>query len=274
MFFKENYQVLDDKIDRLHQDISAIYNVISYGSDNSWEAVFELMDEIQNDFKSVRYPTKSARQNAWENFCEARNDAYSKKRSRLQSLSRDHKGELLDMLGLLDYSPLIDGLEIALYKEIEEKKQEMIERGRQVNKAAKHFKSVKHEMTREHKDAVHERIVDIRESHNLFWEHYYGRKAELQEEQEEKSTEARQRVDDRIEANEEKLEKAESALIKLKSHIDQLEDLIEGAWNDDFRERQEGYLDEAEAKKDDIEAYIKKLKIWIDEDRDRLRNWN
>ena len=287
---KKEFEDLNTKIEQLGQDIDLACSMIAIHREKQWEAIFELMKEIKEDFAKVRYPNKAERDRAWQVFFDLRQDAHEKRQSQFQYKSREHHDELLNMLGGLDYWPLRDGLEIAFVKSLREMKDEMTERGQKVTEAGRHFKSVKHEMIGEHKAEIHNKIIEIRESHEIFWDHYKVKKAELTElweerqrvkeqrkrdfeERQERKELAKRNLELNIENNKERLEKAENALSKMQSHREELQDKLDSAYNDNFRERCEGWIDELDTKIDDVENQIKRLERWIEEGEDRLRNW-
>ena len=46
---------------------------------------------------------------------------------------------------------------------------------------------------------------------------------------------------------------------------------MSSAWSDGYRERVEGWIDEEEHAIDDIEAQIRQVEDWLEEDRSKLR---
>lgn len=74
-----------------------------------------------------------------------------------------------------------------------------------------------------------------------------------------------------LDTNYERHRKATQTLERLKDHRDKLQNDIDPAWNDDFRDRAYEWLSETEDKISDIEDFIAKLEDWISEDEDKLR---
>jgi hypothetical protein len=283
-FFPDGYEKLNDKISELQQEVDGLkYTILTSHITDSWETIIDLMNEIQDDFKSVRYPTRQDRENAWQHFFELRQEIYRKKNQRYEDTSKNHKDTLFDMLGGLEYWQLREGLRQMFFTELNVIKAEVIENGKKLNEAGKYFSSVKHEMTGDDKVEVFNKIKEIRESHDEFWGNFKDRSQELNEakedrkrdyeERQERKERAKNSLIENIENNREKLEKAERALTKQESHRDDLEEKLESAYSDGFRERCEGWLDECNDKINDIESYIDKLKGWIEDGEDRLRNW-
>jgi DNA repair exonuclease SbcCD ATPase subunit len=281
-FFKKEYEQLDEKISELEKKLNGLkYNLWEPHIRQDWEEIFELMKEIQEDFNSTHYPTKQLRESAWSSFCETRNEAYEKKRERNERVSDQHKDNLLDKLGGLEYWTFRDGLRLMFFTELNELKAEVIEKGRKTTAIANEFSALKREMNRDDKDEVFNRIKEIRDSHDEFFEQYNFRSSELREEREEKQREyqersqlAKDKVLENTELNREKLEKAEDALERMERAKSDLEDKIDKAYSDNYRERHQEWLDELEDKIADKERYIQRLKEWIEEGEDKLRNWN
>ncbi|MCR8559303.1 hypothetical protein KXD93_16720 [Mucilaginibacter sp. BJC16-A38] len=284
-FFREGYEKLNDKISELREEVNGLkYTLLTSHIVNSWETIGDLMKEIQEDFKSVRYPTRQDRDSAWQEFFELRQEIFLKKNQRFEHVSGNHKDMLFDMLGGLEYWQLREGLRQMFFTELNVIKAEVIENGKKLNEAGKYFSSVKHEMTGDDKSTVFNKIKEIRESHDEFWTNFKDRSQELHEakedrrkdyeERQERKERAKNSLIENIENNREKLEKAEHALAKQELHRDDLEEKLESAYSDSFRERCDGWLDECKEKISDIESYIDKLKSWIYDGEDRLRNWD
>ena len=285
LFFKDDYEKLNDKISDLRKEIDTIQYVIwSPHLTDSWETIDELMKQIQENFKTVRYPTKQGREYAWQGFFELKQKIYVKKNERFEYVSKNHKGTLFDMLGGLEYWGLREGIRQMFFTELNEIKKEVIENSKKLNEVAQHFSSIKNEITSDHKVEIFNKIKEIRESHDEFWGEYKDRSQELYEakeerkrdyqERQERKEKAKQSLIENIENNKEKLDKAERTLLNQELHRDDLEKKIESAYSNSFRERCEGWLDECNEKISDIESYIDRLKNWIEDGEDRLRKWN
>jgi len=275
VFFRDDHEKLNDKISNLQKEVDGLkYSLLTSHIASSWETIMDLMKEIQEDFKTVRYPNKQDRENAWQKFFELRQEIYLKKKQWFEDLSKNHKDSLFDMINNLEYWALREGLRQMFFTELNEIKAEVIENGKKLNEAAKYFSSVKHEMTGDDKQEIFNRIKEIRESHDEFWGIYKSRSQELHEAKEERKDSAKNKLIENIENNKEKLEKAERALAHQESHRDELEENLRSAYSDSYRERCEGWLDECREKISDIESYSDKLKGWIEDGEDRLRNWD
>jgi len=75
-----------------------------------------------------------------------------------------------------------------------------------------------------------------------------------------------------LENNRGRLYSAASNLEKMRASKSDLEDKISSAWNDDFRERAEGWLSELNDKIGSVEEYIDRIEAWIREDEEKLNS--
>jgi hypothetical protein len=87
----------------------------------------------------------------------------------------------------------------------------------------------------------------------------------------EKQQNFRERVQVNIDKLEEKLDKARSALSRQEAHLDKLRDDYSTAWNDSFKDRCSGWIDEAETRIRDIRGSIERMEGWPGEERNKLR---
>jgi hypothetical protein len=285
MFWETTHEDLDRKINRLDSLVSEAQG-FSFFAFQKWDETFELIKEIQEDFKKkIRYPTKAERDAAWQRFFNLREEAYQTKRKLAEDKSKDHFNEINRLLGDADYSGFVETImNITTMGLLQTTPDDMKWKGKKLREAGQLFKSVKHEMTREHKAEIHERIVSIRESHDAYWERYreyreerakiHEEKRRAWEEGKARREAAKERIRANIEKNEEKLSKARDALRRHQQRCDDLRDQIASAWSDSFRDRAEGWLDEAEEKVTDIEQHIERLESWISEDEAKLNSFH
>jgi hypothetical protein len=233
------------------------------------------MKEIQADFKNkVKYPTREERETAWQTFCSLRSDAHEKSRERNAERSDYRMIEINRELWEADWDAFMDEIgDVITFHTAVTTRDIMKEKGRHLHEAGQLLSRYKHEMTREHKDEVFGRIKEIREQHDIFWGRYKEHQAEKQREYEQKRDNARERIEANLEKNREQLQKAQDALERQKDHRRDLEEQISSAWSDDFRDRAEGWLDEANDKIADIEASIERIEGWIEEGQDKLNSF-
>ncbi|MFN0200452.1 MAG: CFI-box-CTERM domain-containing protein [Bacteroidia bacterium] len=166
---------LDSKLNDLSSKIQQAQPSPFGGPTKSdWDSIFELCKTIANDFKNVRYPTKSEGESAWQKFVRLRNQAYDTRKNQSQNRSEKHFDELMSRLKSADYDKFADVIfgEILSFGILKTKADEMRSAGQELRKIGEHFISVKYEMTKEHSARVMERMVEVREHHNDFWGKY------------------------------------------------------------------------------------------------------
>ena len=281
MFWDITHEDLNSKISRLESRVLTSQSIFGYQS-YQWNETIELMKEIQEDFKKARYPTKAERDEAWQTFFNLREDAYRIKREQFEYQSQQHYNEIDGYLRDAYHSEFGDEIANIVSGGLMGRTTAdgMKWKGQQLREAGRLLTKYKQEMTKEHKSDIHERIVSIRESHDIFWEQYREYQKEKQQIYEQKKEEgkarrdqAKERIRANIEKNKESLRKAEDALARQKQHRSKLEDDISSAYSDSFRDRAEGWLDECNDKISDIENSIERLESWIQEDKDKLNSF-
>lgn len=281
MFWDTTYEDLDKKIRQLESRINSTHSWL--GSTRlDWGPVFELTKEIQADFSNnVRYPTKEQRETAWQKFCSLRTDAHERSQKSKQSRSDYLMIEINQELRAADFDMMMDGLgDIITFNLMKTTKDGMKEKGRRLRNAGQLLSKYKGELTHEHKNEVFERIKAIRKEHDAFWGRMHQAHEEQQRQWEQKQREfearksnAKDRIRANIDKNKEQLRKAEDALARQKQNREKIRDQISSAYSDTFRNRAEGWLDEANAKIDDIEDSIRRIEGWIEEGRDKLNSF-
>jgi chromosome segregation ATPase len=292
--FEKSWEQLDSKISELESKINSATSLFGSYDRYRWRFVLDLCKEINDEFKKVRYPKKQERSIAWQKFFDLRHLAYQEKNKQIALLSRSHKSEIYDMLRYVDYDWFGDFLvgKLISFGLLATKVEDMKWAGKKLKEAGTHFKNLKHEMTREDKSEVYQRFVDIRSNHDHFWSKYKEssqadyerRKKEKQkvweekqnawEEKQEKSRRIKTRIEDNLSNNKEKLDKAIDALERVRDNRSNLRDKISDSYNDDWKSKAEGWLDEMDDKISDIESSIDRIRDWVSEDQEKLNNWN
>lgn len=274
MFWDTTHTDLDKKIRQLDSRINSTRGFTGTTRDD-WEPVFELMKEIQADFnKKVRYPTREERDAAWQTFCTLRSEAHEQSKKRNKERSDYRMSEINRELRAADWDAMMDNLgDLITFYTAVTTRDTMKEKGRHLYEAGQLLSKYKNEMTREHKDEVFERIKTIREQHDIFWGRYKQHQEERQRQFEQKRDSARDRIEANLDKNRDQLRKAVDALERQKAHRRDLEEKISSAWNDTYRDRAEGWLDETNDKIADIEQSIERIEGWIEEGRSKLNSF-
>jgi hypothetical protein len=231
-----------------------------------WKPVWAICKEIQAIFSSsIRYPTKELRQSAWTRFDNLRNEASrcaNGERQKLLDVSLEWRNALWWDLQFLEYSPLND--EVLTFSSVDD--DEMKKRAEFLREAMRRFSANKTNMLNEHKQEIRKRIGDIKESHDLYWERRHANRDRLYRQ---RMSDALERIESNIGKNLEKKARAEEALAKVEANIEKLSDWIASAYSDDYRERHEGHLAEAESTRDSIIERVRTLEEWIEQDERR-----
>jgi len=292
--FSVSWQELDSKIDSLESDVNSASNWLNSYNRDEWLKIMSLCIEINENFKGVRYPTKNERSVAWQRFFNLRHKAYEERNRIQKTTSKERKSEIYGMLYAVDYDWLADFIvgQVLSFGLMATRAEEMKWAGQKLKEAGQYFSSVKHEMTREDKAEIFNRIVDIRNNHDLFWsrykeisrQQYEKRREEKQraweekqrawEQKQEKSRMIRNRIENNLEKNRERLAKALNALERCRENRRNLQSKIYDSDSDEWRSKAEGWLDELDDKIEDIESSVERLRDWISEDRDKLNNWS
>lgn len=281
----DNNYHLDKKIESLANKIEATTRLFSSTQDYEWENIFALTKEIQEEFKGVRYPTKQERETAWQLFCELRNKAYDTRKMQKFDTSNDHYKYFKSELNSLFYHATSDKIwDIISFGTMKTTKDEIIRKGSELKNLRSEFREKKDEMINEHKSEIHTLLIEVRESHDLFWGDYKSYQAEktaLREQKQkdwedrmERKNAVKEKIETHLESTKEKLSDAEEHLEKLESRRDDLQDKIDDSESDRWKEKAEGWLEELEEKISSKEEWIQKLKQWIEEDEEKLANWN
>lgn len=246
----------------------------TFNYDERWEEIGTLISEIHEEFKSVRYPTRNERTEAWNNFAELREGVYGQKRNEFEKMSTAHFWRLDHLINNATYSALeelfLGIISAGIIKETADSLKEMKQL---LWEAIEEFNKVKHQMTKEHKNDTQEKINHAKESHKQGWERIDGAKRDEREARLEKNKgsrdrteKAKQNKEDNIERSRAKIDKAKEALERAKESLADLEEKISESYNDNWKEKAEGWKEEKESKIRDIESSIERMEGWIEED--------
>jgi hypothetical protein len=242
-----------------------------------WRPAWEQAKEIQEVFKSgIRYPTKRDRDHAWLRFNNARNELSQKSNADRETVflvSKAWRDSIFEILRFTDYSKIRE----LIIPVIPPTSAEEIKRlGEYVKLAGQKLSENKHQMLREHKDECFQRIQEVRESHDLFWGAYKEQRERKQQEYRDRIRGKLERIEANITMNQEKRNNAVDALVRAEANVQKVTEMLDGARGDEFREQVEGWLSEAEAKRDSRSDYVDRLDEWIAQDAERrndiLRN--
>lgn len=187
----DSYQTLNQKILDLERTLKSQEPSI-WGSpydQRSWDQIHEMIKEISAFFKSVRYPTKQAREESWQNYSSIRDQAFELQKNLQDRRSQKHLSRLGDKIDLLYYSTASDAIVSTMsFGMVEVEPEEMKQKGRKLRELEKEFSAIKDEMTPQDKQKLFETIKRVRESHDRFWKTYKANKEKKRAEKEKVST--------------------------------------------------------------------------------------
>jgi len=249
---KRNSKILEDEIDTL---AAGYWDMFKF----QYKPFWEQSNLIFGLFKSLKPLLKEDRERLWERYLDIRNTTKQKQqdeKSNRDFKSRDHRKEIIaeaeraKPCSLFGFAP----------PDVDEMKR----LGNVLRGARRMLSEFKQEMYGEHKQECFERIEDIQKEHDYWWE-------ELKVHRSKKQEEFVCRVQQNLEKNREKHERATDSLRRQRAHADDLRYKIDTAWNEGFISQASEWLSEAESKIEDIEGYVRKLEEWIEEDEAKLR---
>ncbi len=263
-------RMIDDFRDLMPPEPSALGLFIER---HDWRPVWNLAREIQEAFRTVRYPTTELRQASWNRFFELRSEASQRadrEREWVNIHSEKHRDDILFECRGLEYSRLTDMIFFFDPTTVEEMK----EAGRRLGHAMSMLKEHKHKMLREHKQECFDRFQEIKESHEIFWEDYRKTRDLRRQEYLERRQATIAKIEANLEKNEDQLEKARAAPAHAEERIAQLREKIDSTNSEKWRDIWSGWLEEAERKAEDIEEHIERIRGWIDEGQRKLFDLN
>ena len=265
----ELIEAFSDKVRKYNSVLDGLSFKTVYGmldvlgsSIHDWRPVWQAAKEIQELFKSgIRYPSKELHDQAWTKFNDARNDA-SRIANEERDKERDISGQWRDFI--IREAELVRYLPLGMFTSfVADEAEEMKKLGKFLNETAEALSKHKDSMIRLHKDECWERIQDVRATHQAFWESYSKAREARHREYRERMRARYEKTEQNIQDNRERLAKAEDALGRVEATIEKLEGLIASAYSDNFREAHEGFLQEAERKRDSIQESIERIQGWI-----------
>lgn len=265
-----DWESLDEMIDEFRRSMPPAPSALGiFIERHDWRPVWQQAREIQEAFRSIRYPTRELRQAAWTRFSEFRMEASRRadsERDWLRLRSEQHRNDILYECKGLDYSKLTDLLFFFDPTTVEDMKQA----GRKLGHAMRMLKERKHEMLPEHKQQCFDRFQEIKESHENFWADYREARDQRRHQHEEKRRAIIAKVEANLDKNRDELRRAKAALERTQERISELRDKISGTNSEKWQNIWGEWLEEAERKADDIEQHIDRIRGWISENEGRL----
>lgn len=229
----------------------------------------------------VRFASVKDREAAWENYQEVV-ESVKEQQKKLGKRSEEFKNEIINLAE--NARPVEENLIGSLFElygealaspvtflfpqeEFDEKKQELQQCSDKIREAWKLLVGHKDEMLRNDKDEAYRFLVKVQEEINAAWSKWKEAKRQAYEASRSARAEKNQENIDKLET---RLENLREILEKRNSHLDELQGKLGNAWNDDYRERVEGWIEEEEENIRNIKEQIVQVEQWLQEAKDRL----
>lgn len=253
-----------------------------------WHQVWGQIKSIREEFRQIRFPSKEDREAAWKRLNKIADEA-SAERERRQAW-KDESSHLkcqvmghaeaarpisgIGSLGLAFLAPIIviEGLidtifELITGEHFDRAKDELQKMSRAIADAWREFGEYKDQMSGRDKHEVYDFLTKVQNEVNAAWAEYKGKRAEAADE---RRRVWREGVESRIEKNENWLDDLQEKLQKRREHMENLQEQRDSAWSDSFRERVQGWIQEAEEQIETLETKIDHVQGWLAEDRAKL----
>jgi len=212
---------------------------------------------ITDLFKELKPLAWGDRDLLWKQFNAYCMEVKEKQKSdytELESLSQGHLEVIMKLAELAELPDDSQPLQI----------HELVERGQALKNAGEMLGKFKHQMIAKHKKISFNRLQKIRKTHDIAWE---SKNAVTPQQQ----SKTESRVQKNLDANYERYRKAASALENFQISRDHIHMFLASCENAEKIAQVNTQLEETEARIKDIEEGIRKLKKWIAEDEQMLK---
>ncbi len=251
----ENAELLDREIKNLLLLINPIREdrpIIT-----KYQDFWNKAKHITDLFKELKPLAQGDRDLLWKQFNAYCMEVKEKQKSdynALESLSQGHLEAIMKLAELAELPDDSPPLQI----------HELVERGHALKNAGEMLGKFKHQMIAKHKKICFNRLQKIRKTHDMAWE---SKKAFTPQQQ----SKTKSRVRKNLEANYERYRKAASALENFQISRDHIRTFLASCENPEKVAQVNIQLAETEARIKDIEEGIRKLKKWIADDEQMLK---
>jgi len=296
------YRELDDLISSLQNYVELLNPHKGY-----WSELWTLVKQINSGFKEVKYPSREDKEKAWALFQglikrakerseqnKARIRQQEEEWERKKQKSKFTKEEIIlkaesagPMSGFQrSFSEIfvLPGKIIAdvitgLFgmnddKDLDDIYKELLECNRALEKGWELFNQNIELMLPGDKNEAYKYLQDARKKLDYAWSQWKEKKTALKvlrkRQVEEKHALFLERVKCNVAKLEEKLEKAEGALIRQQSLLEDLREKYDSAWSDNYRRRCGEWIQECEDRIVSIKEHINKLEDWLKKERTKL----
>jgi hypothetical protein len=212
---------------------------------------------ITDLFKELKPLAHGDRDLLWKQFnayCKEVKEKQKSEYGALESLSQVHQDAIMKLAELSELPPGSPPPQI----------HELVERGQALKNAGEMLGKFKHQMIAKHKKICFNRLQKIRITHDMAWE---SKKALTPQQQ----SKTKSRVRKNLEVNNERYRKAASALENFQISRDHIRTFLASCENPKKAAEVNIQLAETETRIKDIEEGIRKLKKWIVDDEQMLK---
>lgn len=285
-------QEADRKTAILQERITGLESAIDKARKKSlpWKEVWFEIKNIGKIFKATHFNSKQSRETLWNKFqelidetkdfqaaeqreWEGRSNASERLRDKIIARAEaarplsDLESTIADMI-LLIPRIITEIATLGLLKtEVDERKGELQSCSRILKEAWGLLNEHKNEMLGRDKHAAFQKVQQVQEELNSAWDAW----RRLQGQYHEANKAAwRDRVEGTIEKLKSRLQNLYSILARREDHLAELQEKRDSAWNDDFRDRVEGWIYEEQQKIEEIKSQIRDVEGWLVEERNRL----
>jgi len=209
-------------------------------------------------FRELKPLAKSDRELLWKQFnalCLEVKEKQKAEYGSLESLSQQHLDEIMKLANLAQLPPGAPAPEI----------HELVERGQALKNAGDTLGRYKHAMIAKHKKACFDKIQMIRKTLDAAWDSLNAVKPKQQ-------TGTKFRARKNLEANYERYKKAANALENFQIGRDHIRTFLASCNDPEKASKAKTQLAETEARIKDIEEGIRKLRKWIADDEQNLKD--
>lgn len=287
------HSALDREIDNLE----TLFRDAYYGG-TRWKDVWDKVKFIGACFKETRYPTREGKQDAWERFQNIVSEGKQLADRSRESFNyhseniRDSIIQLVDQAINFDptgadlfasiFALAIPGVNLgAVYDMVAgewpwltSQKEILRARSNFMQQAWAAYSENKHRLTRGDRDTLLERLRYTKDVLDRDWEQWKAQTQEMKERKHaeylERQASRRQRIEDNIEKNRERLSKLRGVLENKMEYMDRLVEQRDNARTDGFRYAMEEKIQAVSGQIDEIEEKISNVLRYIEEDRDKL----
>lgn len=237
---------------------------------HDFRPVWDKARDIQGIFNNgVRFPTLQMRQTSWERFRALRDEAshvFREQQEQIRDRSAERRNEIFSEANSAEYRPIEDTIFFFDRTTVEGMKV----KARLLKEAFEKLSEYKGAMLGEHKRECHERLREVRESHDLWWSRYKETWTQRQTDRQEARESKREKIRTNLDKNREKLRTAEERLEKVRESIEQNRNKLDETTSEKWIGIYTEWIEEGEAKIESIEGWINTLHEWIRQGEEQL----